>query len=89
MFPKKNIQKFIESNPAPGLTYNEQTHNLDRLIYLQTRLNTDLMLLSNPAILKVMGADKTKLLKEAKDLLNITQMVEIPEPVSEKKRKLF
>ena len=84
MIPVRNLEEFDKFNEGEVRSFTYV-----KLTYLQTRLNTDLMLLSNPDLLEEMGADKAKLLKEAKNLLQITQMVEIPEPVSEKKRRLF
>ena len=84
VIPVRNLEEFDKFNEGEVRSFTYV-----KLTYLQTRLNTDLMLLSNPDLLEEMGADKAKLLKEAKNLLQITQMVEIPEPVSEKKRRLF
>lgn len=80
-FFSRNYDKFVSVNE------NMPTYVFDYIIYVETRLSTNVSLLNNAALMAELGLNRRELLEETRKLLEISKRIEIPEV--EKERKGF
>lgn len=80
-FFSRNYDKFVAVNE------NMSTYVFDYVIYVETRLSTNVSLLNNAALMAELGLNRRELLEETRKLLEISKRIEIPEV--EKERKGF
>lgn len=87
MYPVNNCDEFFHANTSEERVTNFE--NLERLAYanfIQTRLNTNLLLLKSSALSEHLEYDIDDLIDETKKLAALSRCIDIPELVSEKKR---
>ncbi|MBR4230622.1 MAG: hypothetical protein IKR74_00470 [Bacilli bacterium] len=87
MYPGKNIDRFIEENCDSFYGRRPENSDTDYMTFMQTRLNTNLLLLSNPELIASFGLSYEQIVEETKNLFAVTKYVKIPEVVPEKKSK--
>ena len=85
MFPDKNLDecdKVNKHNSIIGPTFGIET---EYVTFVQSRINTNLLLMSNPNLIKELGLDYEKILEETRNLFQVASYVEIPDPVKERR----
>jgi len=89
MFPNKNYSNVLRANAGRmgewGLQFDSDVMYAF-LGFCQARINTNLQLISNPALIQQFGLDSRIIMQETKRLFEIVNQVEIPEPVVEKRK---
>lgn len=78
-FLSKNFDRFWSSNE------NMSEYVFEYVIYVETRLGTNISLLNNPALMAELDISRRDLLEETKRLLEISKRITIPEAVEERK----
>ena len=88
MFPEKNIKEFLKSN-YEGNFFGPNPDNTNEIYacFIQEKINTNLELLSNPDLIQKFDLDYDDIFAETKKLLKISNFIEIPDFVEEKKRR--
>ena len=88
MFPEKNIKAFRKANFKDDFFgYNPYNLNEIYACFIQGKINTNLMLLSNPDLIRQFDLDYDDIVAETKKLIKISKYIEIPDFVEEKRRR--
>ena len=87
MYPEKNIKAFRKAN-YKGDFFGSNPYNLNEIYacFIQEKINTNLKLLSNPDLIQKFDLDYDDIFAETKKLLKISNFIEIPDFVEEKRR---
>ena len=89
MFPNENWLNVVRANAGRRGEWLPTIDNdamYSFLSFCQGRINSNLLLLSNPDLIQQFGLDKYRIIQETKRLFAIVNQVEIPETVAEKRK---
>ena len=86
MYPEKNTRKFVDTNLRGLIGLSNNIEDI-YITFIQSRINTNLILINNPDLLQMFGLECYELIEETKKLFQIASYVEIPDVVPEKRDK--
>lgn len=86
MFPSRNLNEFENENN--GGVFGTSLDEI-YITFVQSRINTNLMLINNPNLIEQFGLNFNEIVEETKRLLKISSYVKIPDTVPEKKDRRF
>lgn len=92
MYPSKNMDEFLGANASGAIPLFDKDDYLDNIYicFIQSRINTNLLLINNPNLIEQFGLNLDEIVNETKKLFEISSYIKIPDTVPERKnRKIF